>query len=111
MGDTSWPGLGSNTGLAGHVDLADGSDGPFRYLADLEPGDEVILYTQKRVYTYRVRSQVIVEEDDLSVVAPTEKPQITLITCVGWDAELRLYLQRLVVYADLINTRSIQNSG
>ncbi len=36
MGDTSWPGLGSNTGLAGHVDLANGDSGPFWNLGDLK---------------------------------------------------------------------------
>lgn len=107
MGDTSWPGLGSNTGLAGHVDLADGSDGPFRRLSELHPGDLVILYTEKKIYTYQVREQKVVDEDDLSVIAPTEFPQITLITCTSWDHVLRDYLQRLVVIAVLIDIQPL----
>jgi sortase A len=101
MGDTSWPGLGGNTGLAGHVDLADGSDGPFWNLNQLKTGDEVILYAGDKVYKYKVRQKVEVDETDMSVVQPSTEPQITLITCTGWDAGLRVYLRRLVVFADL----------
>jgi sortase A len=101
MGDTSWPGLGSNTGLAGHVDLADGSEGPFWNLSNLAPGDTVKLYTEKNLYTYAVRSQEIVDDHDLSVVDPSNDPQLTLITCTGWDPEFQVYLQRLIVYAAL----------
>lgn len=103
MGDTSWPGLGGNTGLAGHVDLADGSEGPFWNLHQLKSGDQVMLYTGSKVYTYRVRQQVEVDESDLSVIAPSTRPQITLITCTGWDAEVRAYLRRLIIYADFVS--------
>ena len=47
MGDTSWPGLGSNTGFAGHVDLVTGERGPFWDLKDLKTGDQVVVYTEK----------------------------------------------------------------
>ena len=107
MGDTSWPGLGDNTALAGHVDLYDGSDGPFRYLYDLEPGDEVIVYTEQYAYHYQVRRELVVPDTDLSILEQTTEPQLTLITCTGWDSELRAYLQRLVIYADLIKTESL----
>lgn len=106
MGDTSWPGLGGNTGLAGHVDLVDGSPGPFWNLKQLKPGDQVIVYTQQKVYTYRVREQRVVPDTDLSVIAPTEKPQITLITCTDWNTELRTYLQRLIVFAELVQVQA-----
>lgn len=101
MGDTSWPGLGKNTALAGHVTLADGSDGPFRDLGDLLPGELVVLETQENIYTYKVREQVVVQDSDLSVIKETENPQLTLITCSNWDNNIRIYLSRLVIYADL----------
>lgn len=107
MGDTSWPGLGGNTGLAGHLDLADGSSGPFGALSDLNVGEEIIVYTEENMYFYNMREQTVVEDYDLSVIEPTTKPQLTLITCTGWDADLRLYLKRLVVFADLAETRPI----
>jgi LPXTG-site transpeptidase (sortase) family protein len=106
MGDTSWPGLGGNTGLAGHVDLVDGSAGPFWDLKQLQPGDQVIVYTQSKVYTYRVREQRVVPDTDLSVIAATSNPQITLITCTNWSSELRTYLQRLVVFAELVQVQA-----
>jgi LPXTG-site transpeptidase (sortase) family protein len=106
MGDTSWPGLGGNTGLAGHVDLVDGSEGPFWDLKQLQPGDQVIVHTQNKVYTYRVREQRVVPDTDLSVVAETSKPQITLITCTDWSSELRTYLQRLIVFAELVQVQA-----
>ena len=111
MGDTSWPGLGGNTGLAGHVDLVTGAKGPFWNLKDLKKGDEITLYTQKNIYTYQVRTQTVVADDDLSVIQPTDKPQITLITCTIWDPELRMYLKRLVVYADLLNVRPLTSQS
>lgn len=112
MGDTSWPGLGKNTGLAGHVTLVDGSNGPFRFLADLRAGDTVVLYTQENVYTYTVRDQKVVEDADFSVIKnATDKPQLTLITCTNWDKDLKLYLNRLVVSADLAKVEPIKTAN
>ncbi len=107
MGDTSWPGLGGNTGLAGHVDFADGSPGPFGNLSQLRPGHEIILYTQRNIFVYQVRTQATVDDTDLSVIDPTDNAQITLITCTGWDSSVRLYLKRLIVFADLVEVRPL----
>ena len=111
MGDTSWPGLGGNTGLAGHVTLRDGSDGPFRNLVELVAGDEVVVYTEEKVYTYRVRETSLREDGDMSVIAVSDGSQITLITCAEWNKDLKMYLKRLIVFADLVGSRPInQNS-
>ncbi|MEW5868425.1 MAG: sortase [Chloroflexota bacterium] len=107
MGETSWPGMGSNTGLAGHVDLVDGSPGPFWRLRELKAGDQVVLYTEVNLYTYRVRASKVVEDWDLSVIDETAEPQITLITCTEWDAQLYTYLKRLVVFADLLDVKAL----
>ena len=111
MGDTSWPGLGGNTGLAGHIDLFNGEEGPFSRLGELKPGDQVILYTEQNLYTYVVREQVVVGDTDMSVIGQTEKPQLTLITCTGWDKELKLYLQRLVVFSDLLEVKRLPTTA
>jgi sortase A len=111
MGDTSWPGLGGNTGFAGHVDLVTGEKGPFWNLKNLKSGDEIIVYTQAKIYTYKVREQAIVDDSDLSVIQATDQPQLTLITCTGWDNNLRVYLKRLVIFADLANVRSLTASS
>lgn len=107
MGDTSWPGLGSNTALAGHVDLVTGERGPFWNLRNLRAGDEVRVYTAKRIYIYRVSEQKVVDDTDMSVIAETSKPRLTMITCTGWDTNVRVYLKRLVVFADLVGTKTL----
>ena len=107
MGNTSWPGLGSNTSLAGHVTVAGMGDGPFRHLEELPNGEMVLLYTEKNIYTYQVRESRVTDDGDMSVTLPTDNPQISLITCVDWDEETRTYLNRLVVFADLVRTEPI----
>ncbi|MCS7248137.1 MAG: sortase [Anaerolineales bacterium] len=111
MGSTSWPGLGGNTGLAGHVTLRNGADGPFRYLDALQKGDIVHLYTQERLYTYRVRESLIVKDDDFSVVQPTSEPTLTLITCTGWNDDFGHYLERLVIRATLEKSQPLSGAG
>lgn len=107
MGDTSWPGLGGNTGLAAHVTVAGEGNGPFRYLYDLQPGDTIDLYTGKNIYTYEVNYKVALEETDLSVLEQSEAPRITLLTCVDWDENLRIYLRRYAVVADLVSVMPV----
>jgi LPXTG-site transpeptidase (sortase) family protein len=107
MGDTSWPGLGGNTGLAGHVTLRDGSDGPLRNLSQVQVGDEVIVYTEEKVYTYKVTWISLVGEDALDVIQPQATSQVTLVTCADWSDDLKMYMKRLVVIADLQESRPI----
>jgi len=107
MGNTSWPGLGGNTGLAGHVTVTGMGDGPFRNLDELPSGELVVLYTDKSIYTYQVRESKVTDAGDMTVLLPTDNPQISLITCVDWDQESRTYLNRLVVIADLVRTEPL----
>jgi LPXTG-site transpeptidase (sortase) family protein len=107
MGDTSWPGLGSNTALAAHVTLRDGKAGPFYFLDKVEPGDTILLYTKENLYTYQVSEQRVVSDIDMSVVQATNQATLTLITCTGWDANLKFYLQRLVVSSELTGVKPL----
>ena len=107
MGNTSWPGLGGNTGLAGHVTVAGMGDGPFRHLDELADGEVVILYTENNMYTYTVRKRIVTDDSDMSVTQATDNPQVTLITCMNWDEENSMYLNRLVIVADLVRTEPI----
>jgi LPXTG-site transpeptidase (sortase) family protein len=108
MGETSWPGLGGNTALAGHVTLRDGSNGPFRFLFDLQAGDAVFIYTDHNIYEYEVRDKLAVEETDLSVISPTDESQLTLITCSEWDADTGFYTKRYIVNAALVGVQPIE---
>jgi LPXTG-site transpeptidase (sortase) family protein len=107
MGNTSWPGMGGNTGLAGHVTVAGMGDGPFRHLDQLPNGELVLLYTEQNIYTYQVRESKVTDEGDMSVISQTDNPQISLITCVDWDQDSRTYINRLVVIADLVRTEPL----
>ena len=107
LGNTSWPGLGSNTALAGHVTVAGYGDGPFRYLEDLTAGEIVILYTEYNIYTYQVRESLITTADDMAVTFATDNPQVTLITCVDWDDANEIYLNRLIIYGDLVRVEPV----
>lgn len=111
LGNTSWPGLGANTVLAGHITVRGLGDGPFRYLEEVAQGDSVTLYTEENKYTYEVREQLVVNETDMGVVLPTVGTQLTLITCTGWDDELDIYRFRRVVMADLVKTEPIDHQG
>jgi len=110
MGNTSWPGLGGNTGLSGHVTLEDGSDGPFKNLSKLTAGDQVVLYTEFNKYIYSVRDKQIVSENEISVLNSADQSMITMVTCSDWSIALKRYLSRLVVYSDLIEVQPIGNS-
>lgn len=107
MGETSWPGLGSNTALAGHVTLRNGSSGPFRDLSDLRSGDAVFVYTEQNIYEYKVSDLVTVEPTDLTVIEPTTDPTLTLITCSEWDPYSGFYTKRLVVKSSLVGSKPI----
>ncbi len=111
LGETSWPGLGGNTVLAGHITVRGLGNGPFRYLENLAVGDQVTVYTDENVYTYKMREQVSVDETDLGVLLPTTQAQLTLITCTGWDTELNIYRYRRVVFADLVHTEPVVRQG
>lgn len=92
---------GKNIVLAGHVTVRDGSNGPFRYLWKLEPGDTILLKEGDLTYRYAVREQVLVYPDEISVLEDSQSPQLTLITCTTWDEDSLSYLRRRVITADL----------
>jgi LPXTG-site transpeptidase (sortase) family protein len=110
--------LGSLTGeqytrnlvLAGHVTLQNSSHGPFRYLHWLEPGDLLIIETSHTIQTYRVREQIVVKPEDVSVTENTPEQQLTLITCTDWSEELKLYQRRRVVLASLVSIEPKQET-
>jgi sortase A len=72
---TSAPGAGGNLGIAGH------RDGFFRVLERVRTGDTIEVRTQDRVYQYRVTSTSIVSPSDARLLARTEYPVVTLVTC------------------------------
>lgn len=92
---TALPGEG-NTALAGHAGLR---GAVFRDLGRLAAGDDIYLDAGGWRYHYRVREATSVWPTQVEVLAPTESPVLTLITCTNWDT------QRLVVVADLVGSQ------
>lgn len=72
---TSLPGQEGNAGLAAHRDTY------FRHLSEVKPGDQLMFRSLSGTYLYTVRSTSIVAPDDMAVLAPTQKPTLTLVTC------------------------------
>jgi sortase A len=69
------PDQGGNTGIAGH------RDGFFRVLKDIKLGDLIEIRTHVKVHRYRVSSIDIVDQTDKRLLADTELPVVTLVTC------------------------------
>lgn len=69
------PGQPGNAVIAGH------RDSHFRNLRQLRRGDLLMLETGGDVHVYRVVDQTIVVPTDTSVLDPTTRPTLTLITC------------------------------
>ena len=90
------PGQNGNIVLSAHDDVYGEL---FRYLDKLNPGDQVILYTQQRQYIYVVTQTIFVEPTQVEVMAPTANPTATLISCYPYLVDK----QRIVVFASLQN--------
>ncbi|MGC8878015.1 MAG: sortase [Anaerolineae bacterium] len=98
---TASPGDPSNIAIAGHVTLARGEDGPFRYLSQLHQGDEVLVFAGEQPYRYVIKEVRVVSPEDVQVTFPTAEPTLTLITCANWNRERRVYDDRVIAVAKL----------
>mgnify|MGYP002713124041 CR=1 FL=1 len=90
------PGQIGNLVLSAHNDVYGEI---FRYLDQLQPGDEITIFTQQRQYVYVISGTQVVEPTQVEVMAPTSSPTTTLISCYPYLQDD----QRIVVFADLKN--------
>ena len=72
---TALPGQTGNVGVAGHRDSF------FRGLKDLRARDEIRFSTLNGDFKYLVESVIIVEPDNLGVLAQSSENVLTLVTC------------------------------
>lgn len=93
---TANPGQNGNLVLSAHNDVFGEI---FRDLDKLTTGDQIIIYTQVRSYTYVVEKQQIVEPTQVEVMAPTADPFATLISCYPYLVDK----QRIVISASLLS--------
>lgn len=103
-GASSRPGQVGNSVFSGHSsnDWLDGGNYKFIFarLEQMQVGDTIYINYNSTRYVYTVtRKQVVKPTDVAALVFPTDKPIITLVTCVplGSDAN------RLLVFADQIS--------
>jgi len=92
---TPLPGEAGNAAIAGHrtTYLA-----PFYNLDALVPGDTILVTTVQGTFLYQMTGNQVVDPSNVSVVAATSTPQLTLTTCnPRYSAS-----QRLVVHAALV---------
>lgn len=69
------PDGGGNAAIAGH------RDGYFRVLMNIKPGELIEIETRLRTHRYRVDAIDIVDKTDTRLLADTEEPTLTLVTC------------------------------
>jgi sortase A len=91
---TANPGQKGNVVLSAHNDVFGEI---FRQLDRLAPGDQVILFTNQRAYTYVITASQVVEPTRVEVMSATRDATLTLISCYPYMVND----QRIVVTARL----------
>jgi sortase A len=86
-----------NLVLSGHDDIY---GEVFRYLDQLEVGDDFTIRTKSKVYTYRITGQEIVDPTDVHVLDARGGATATLISCYPYKVNNK----RIVIYAERIGT-------
>ncbi len=84
-GSTAMPGQVGNTVIFGHSSNDWWEPGNYKFvfvlLDKLVAGDRFTIDYQSKRYTYEVTGSKVVEPNNLSVLAPSVQPTVTLITC------------------------------
>ena len=88
------PGSNGNLILSAHNDVFGEI---FRDLDKLKTGDQVIMFTNQRTFTYIVRQSQIVEPTQTEVMSQTKEAVVTLISCYPYMVDN----QRIVITAYL----------
>ena len=88
------PGKSGNVILAAHNDVYGEI---FRDLDQLEAGDEIIIHTNQRAYTYVVMNTEVVEPTFVKVMDQTPDATVTLISCYPYSVDN----QRIVIQGRL----------
>ncbi|RDI45810.1 class D sortase [Falsibacillus pallidus] len=94
--DTSLPDQGSNMALAGHRSYTYGQF--FNRLDELKNGDMITIETKKGIYRYKVYKKFVVKPTEVSVLNPSKKSELTLITCTPmYSSKNRLIVKAIKV--------------
>jgi len=88
------PGERGNIILSGHDDVF---GEPFRDLEKLDVGKDVLVYAGGTSFRYIIKAKRVVAPNDLSVLASSKNPIVTLITCTPY----RVDTSRLILIGEL----------
>jgi len=104
--DSARPGQRGNIVISGHHNI---KGEVFRYVVQLEEGDEIVLYAGGRPYRYVVQRKMILKEkgEPLEVrqrnarwIAPSSDERLTLVTCWPYTSNTH----RVIVVAKPVRT-------
>ena len=109
--NSALPGHGDNVVLSGHHNI---QGKVFRYVVDLEPGDEITLYSEGIPYTYYVTEKYILKEVGMPLevqrknaqwIMPTGDERLTLVTC--WPYEWPGNSHRVIVVSRPADSQAV----
>jgi LPXTG-site transpeptidase (sortase) family protein len=100
---SAFPSWNGNSVLTSHVYLSNGLPGPFVNLSKLKFGDRVIVHAYGQRYVFEVRTNSVVEPNNVSIFKHEEKSWLTLVTCKEYDEKTNTYKKRVVVRAVLVS--------
>ncbi|MCY0906250.1 class F sortase [Arthrobacter sp. H14-L1] len=102
------PGTEGPSVILGHVNSTLTNVGVFYRLHELAPGTQFsVTRVDHKVAVFQMDRSAEFKKDDfptLDVYGNTNRAEIRLITCGGYDPSSRLYTENTVVYAHLIST-------
>jgi sortase A len=93
---TALPGEKGNFCVAGHRSYTYSQY--FNRLDELQPGDEILVKTQKGEFKYLVSEKLVVEPTEVAVLDKTKDASITLVTCTP----IRVATHRLIIKGKLV---------
>jgi LPXTG-site transpeptidase (sortase) family protein len=96
----TWPG---NTGITAHVWDANNYPGPFAEMKNLLFGDEVKIHAWGHVYSYSVRTNYLVNPDNMQPFHHQDYDWVTLVSCEQYNQHMDTYRFRRVVQAVLVD--------
>ena len=100
---TAYPTHLGNSVIAGHINLPDGTSGPFANIGQLQWGDEISLSLDGVEYTYEVREVYQTTPDDLDVLERSnDYAWLTLVTCSEYDITNQAYQYRTIIVAIMV---------
>ena len=92
----------------GNVGLAAHRDGFFRKLKDVELGMDIFLEHGGKTLRYQITEISIVTPEESAVLAPTERPSVTLVTCYPFYF-VGNAPQRFIVRAELDQSQKLNH--